>query len=401
MPNGVRDEFPTAVPESVGVPSSALRELTAQVQGYVDRDDIVGAELLIIKDRKTVLHETAGWRDREDHLGMEAGTIFNVRSMTKAVVGTATQMLIQAGVIGIRDKAAQYLDSFDNPGCREITIEHLLTHRSGLPTMSALGQSSSMSNLKEVSDFVGAAGPAREPGSAFEYTDAGYDALGAILEAVTGESLEDYVTRNVLAPLGMSDTFSVIEEGDGRLGRICSHYQRDEETGEWTRWRKPTVDGSLYRFMMGAQGLYGTLVDYARFLSFWMDQGRVGSHLMLRPDLIETAALRPVSVVDMAGQWPRRVRWHHSDGLAGAGPDGAYFPDPSRADTTDIRHLLVLDDMAVLSSVTGQATAFGHGGSPRFDGTIAMAWPELDLMALYFTHSRGQTTRMKLPAHLR
>ena len=369
MPNGVRDEFPTAVPESVGVPSPALRELAAQVQGYVDQDDIVGAELLIIKDRKAVLHETAGWRDREDHLGMEAGTIFNVRSMTKPVVGTATQMLIQAGVIGIRDKAAQYLDSFDNPGCREITIEHLLTHRSGLPTMSALGQSSSMSNLKEVSDFVGAAGSAREPGSAFEYTDAGYDALGAILEAVTGESLEDYVTRNVLAPLGMSDTFSVIEEGDGRLGRICSHYQRDEETGEWTRWRKPTVDGSLYRFMMGAQGLYGTLMDYARFLSLWMDQGRVGSHQMLRPDLIETA-LRPVSVVDMA-EWAL-IQSHYGQSWMiwpRSGPSGI-----------------------------GQATAFGHGGS---DGTIAMAWPELDLMALYFTHSRGQTTRMKLVESIR
>ena len=50
------------------------------------------------------------------------------------------------------------------------------------------------------------------------------------------------------------------------------------------------------------------------------------------------------------------------------------------------------------SSVTGQTTAFGHGGS---DGTIAMAWPELDLMALYFTHSRGQTTRMKLVESIR
>ena len=121
--------------------------------------------------------------------------------------------------------------------------------------------------------------------------------------------------------------------------------------------------------MMGAQGLYGTLMDYARFLSLWMDRGRVGSHQMLRPDLIETA-LRPVSIVDMAewaliqsqyGQswmiWPR------------SGPSG-----------------------------TGQATAFGHGGS---DGTIAMAWPELDLMALYFTHSRGQTTRMKLVESIR
>ena len=356
MPNGVRDEFPTAVPESVGVPSSALRELTAQVQGYVDQDDIVGAELLVIKDRKTVLHETAGWRDREDQVRMEAGTIFNVRSMTKPVVGTATQMLIQAGVIGIYDKAAQYLDSFDNPGCREITIEHLLTHRSGIPTMSQLGQSPQMNSLKEISDFVGAAGPAREPGSVFEYTDAGYDTLGAILEVVTSESLEDHVTRNVLTPLGMSDTFSVIGKDDDRLGRTCSHYQRDEATGAWTRWRKPTVDGSLYRFMMGAQGLYGTLMDYARFLSLWMDQGRVGSHQMLRPgpdrDGAEAGlgrrhgrvgpdpvALRTV-LDDMAelsdraddSFRPRRVRWHHRDGLAGAGPDGTVLHSFARAD---------------------------------------------------------------------
>ena len=371
MADRTQAEFPAVVPESVGVPSSALRELAAQVKGYVDQDDIVGAELLIIKDRKTVLHETAGWRDREDSVRMERGTIFNVRSMTKPVVGTATQMMIQAGVIGIRDRAAKYLDSFDNPGCRDITIEHLLTHRSGIPTMSTLEQSSPehsspMSNLKEISDFVGTEGPAREPGSAFEYTDAGYDTLGAILEMVTGESLEDHVTRSILTPLGMSDTFSVVEEDDDRLGRTCSHYQRDEETGEWTRWWKPAVDGSIYKFMMGAQGLYGTLMDYARFLSLWMDRGRVGDRQMLRPDLIETA-LTPVSVVDMA-EWAL-IQSHY-------GQSWMIWP----------------------RSVTGQTTAFGHGGS---DGTIAMVWPELDLMALYFTHSRGQTTRMKLVESIR
>ena len=367
MPNAVRVEFPAAVPESVGVPSSALRELAAQVKGYVDQDDIVGAELLIIKDRKTVLHETAGWRDREDSVRMERGTIFNVRSMTKPVVGTATQMMIQAGVIGIRDRAAKYLDSFDNPGCRDITIEHLLTHRSGIPTMDTLGlYPEAASSLREISDLVGAAGPHGEAGSAFAYTDAGYDTLGAILEVVTGEPLEDHVARNILAPIGMSDSFSVVGKDDDRLGRTCSHYQRDEGTGEWTRWWIPAVDGSIYKFMMGAQGLYGTLMDYARFLSLWMDRGRVGDRQMLRPDLIETA-LKPVSVVDMA-EWAL-IQSHY-------GQSWMIWP----------------------RSVTGQTTAFGHGGS---DGTIAMVWPELDLMSLYFTHSRGQTTRMKLVESMR
>ena len=72
MPNGVRAEFPTAVPESVGVPSSALRELTAQVQGYVDQDDIVGAELLIVKDRKT--KRPGSGRDGGSRLSMDPST---------------------------------------------------------------------------------------------------------------------------------------------------------------------------------------------------------------------------------------------------------------------------------------------------------------------------------------
>ena len=362
-----RAEFPTAVPESVGVSSSVLGELAAQVQGNVDRDDIVGAELLIIKDRKTVLHEAAGWKDRDDGVSMGRDTIFNVRSMTKPVVGTAIQMLIQEGTVGIHDRAAQYLDSFDNPGNRDITIEHLLTHRSGIPTMDTLGlYVEAASSLREISDQVGAAGPHGEVGSAFAYTDAGFDTLGAILEVVTGESLEDYVTRNILVPLGMNDTFSVTDQDDERLSKVCSHYQRDEETGKWMRWWKPTVEGSIYKFMMGAQGLYGSLKDYARFLSLWVDRGQVGSHQMLRPDLVQTA-LTPVSVVDMA-EWAL-IKSHYGQGW-----------------------------MIWPSSVTGQTTAFGHGGS---DGTIVMVWPELDLMALYFTHSRGQTTRMKLVESMR
>jgi CubicO group peptidase (beta-lactamase class C family) len=75
--------FPVATPESQGVPTAAVRRLADEVEGYVKSGTIVGGELLIIKNRKTILHEVYGARDREDKRPMERGTIFNIRSMTK------------------------------------------------------------------------------------------------------------------------------------------------------------------------------------------------------------------------------------------------------------------------------------------------------------------------------
>ena len=59
------EAFPPATPESQGIPAKALRQIAEEVQRYVDEERIVGAELLVIKNRRTVLHETFGWDDRE------------------------------------------------------------------------------------------------------------------------------------------------------------------------------------------------------------------------------------------------------------------------------------------------------------------------------------------------
>src|SRR5512136_748793 len=86
--------FEPASPESQGISDESLRLLASAVRGYVERDEVTGAELLVIKNRRTILHEVFGWRDRERRLPMERNTIFNVRSMTKPLTGMAAQMLI-------------------------------------------------------------------------------------------------------------------------------------------------------------------------------------------------------------------------------------------------------------------------------------------------------------------
>jgi CubicO group peptidase (beta-lactamase class C family) len=125
--------FPVASPESQGVSTAAVRRLAGEVEEYVKNGTIVGGELLIIKNRKTILHEVYGERDREDKRAMERGTIFNIRSMTKPLTGVAVQMLADEGKLRLDEPVAKYLPGFDNDKSKSITIEQLLQHRSGLP----------------------------------------------------------------------------------------------------------------------------------------------------------------------------------------------------------------------------------------------------------------------------
>src|SRR5262249_13867614 len=125
--------FPRATPQSVGLSAEKVKAVLAGVRELIEDQEAVGAEVLLIKDRKVVLHEGVGWRDREARLPMQPNTICCVRSMTKPVVGTAVQMLIDEGKLALTDRASKYLPSFDNPKSREITIAQMLTHTSGFP----------------------------------------------------------------------------------------------------------------------------------------------------------------------------------------------------------------------------------------------------------------------------
>ncbi|MDH5792117.1 MAG: hypothetical protein OEZ44_08000, partial [Candidatus Bathyarchaeota archaeon] len=70
-------EFSYASPESQGISNESVAELADIVRSYFDEELIVGAELVVIKNRKIVLHEVVGWNDRENEIPMERNTLFN------------------------------------------------------------------------------------------------------------------------------------------------------------------------------------------------------------------------------------------------------------------------------------------------------------------------------------
>jgi CubicO group peptidase (beta-lactamase class C family) len=362
--------FLAVVAASVSVCSGALQDALAELSGtirkYVEADRIVGAEFLVIKSGDVLLHEAYGWRDREEQKPMERDTICNIRSMTKMLTGATAQILIDEGRLQLADKVSQYLPGFNNSKSGEITILQLLTHRSGLP-LSTITRLDEFADLYSFGNSIGAQGPEFPPGSKFWYSDAGAEALGAVVEVVSGLTLDRFVTERLLVPLDMNDTCYVTEP-QAPLDRFASLYVGT--AGSWQKWWTPGEP--FYPFAWGSQSLYSTPRDYAKFLSMLLNDGVYKGSRILSQEAVDRIPT-PVSIMMNLG----------SD-----------TPAPTGFPFTQVYY----GQMSVLNvSSDGQLQVFGHSGS---DGTWAWAFPQNDMIVLYFTQSRGQVTGIRLETDL-
>ena len=117
----------------IAVSQDRLNQIAAGVRQLVEDDEAVGAEVLILHHNKPVLHQAFGLADLDRKTPLAVNTIVCIRSMTKPLVGTAIQMLVDEGKLALTDKASKFLPAFDNDKSRAITVEQLLTHSAGFP----------------------------------------------------------------------------------------------------------------------------------------------------------------------------------------------------------------------------------------------------------------------------
>jgi CubicO group peptidase (beta-lactamase class C family) len=349
--------FPPDDPARHGIAPEALARLSTFAKSVVDSGEIVGCEIAVIHDGRTLLHESYGWRDKEEGRAMENGTLFCVRSMTKPLVGAAIQMLIDERKLALSDRISSYLPSFDTDASRKITVEMLLEHTSGLPLSNLLGgELEELQSIREVADRAGALTPDFEPGTRFQYSDTGTDTLTALVEVVSGRSIEEFLNERILGPLAMKDAVLVMREDEPRRARASSQYTGAKDA--WIRFWNPK-EKPVFRFFLGSQGMYCTIEDYARFLDMWAHFGRVKDERLLSLRAVKRA-LAP-------------------------GPNEAALPtgfQSLRASYGQLMELLLRKGEGDKEEVFG----FGHTGS---DGTLAWVFPEKKLMVFYFTQSRG------------
>jgi CubicO group peptidase (beta-lactamase class C family) len=344
LPGVPEAPFPYASPESVGLSSQALDELARRVEEWVRDGRIVGAELLLVKSRQVVLHEAIGWSDKEDDIPLRRNTLYRIRSMTKPFTGTSILILVEEGELGLDDPVSMYLPSWRGERSREITLRQLLTHTGGFIQGGFPAPFAEYGSLREAVDAVGEMGPHHEVGERYVYSDLGSATLGAVVAEVSGVPVERFIETRILEPMGLADTHTAFEPGVPWASRMNPTYSSSRFGRSFSQYWHPSRE-QVFPFFRASGGLYTTVFDYARWLTCFMDLGRFEGGRILSEETVREALTRGSE--------------------AGYGLHWEVFGEPVEA---------------------GTLPPFGHGGS---DGTLALAVPAHDAVALIFTQSRG------------
>ncbi len=171
--------------------------------------DLPGLALLVVRDGQVVKAAGYGFADIERKIPVTPETVFKIGSISKQLIATGIMLLVQDGRLTVNDPVAKYFPDAP-PSWAPMRVRHLLSHTAGL-----VRESPAFDPMKATSDadIVRAlySLPLRfEPGSKWEYSNAGYYALADIIRIVSGRPWTEFIHRRVFAPLGMSTTSPTI-----------------------------------------------------------------------------------------------------------------------------------------------------------------------------------------------
>ena len=230
---------------------------------------------------------------------MKADTMFWIASQTKGMTAVAVMMLVDEGKLSLDDPVEKYLPEFkgqmvvdqkqgdevtyrkpDHP----ITIRETLCHVSGLPFKSAAEEPTLDGlPLAEAVRSYAKTPLATEPGTHYQYSNAGINTAARVLEVVSGMKYEDFMQKRLFDPLGMKDT--TFWPSQEQIGRLAKSYRptadkTDLEEFPIGQLLQPLADRE-HRFPMPAGGLFSTAKDTATFCQMLLNGGELHGHRYL------------------------------------------------------------------------------------------------------------------------
>jgi CubicO group peptidase (beta-lactamase class C family) len=250
--------------------------LSARAEELAAADEFSGA-VLVAKDGEVLFGKAYGLADREREIPNTLQTRFRIGSMNKMITAVAVLQLVEAGKLELTAPVGEYLIDYPNRDvAAEVTIHHLLTHTGGTGDIFGPQFDAHRQELRTLDDYVelyGERGPEFEPGTQWAYSNYGFILLGAVIEAVTGQSYYDYVEEHVYEPARMTATGSLPE---GRAVPDRSIGYTRPGGGKWV----PNTGTLPYRGT-SAGGGYSTVEDLARFADALL------GHELLSPESTE------------------------------------------------------------------------------------------------------------------
>jgi CubicO group peptidase (beta-lactamase class C family) len=311
-------------------PEARNAKLDETLRGLVEGRSTPGIMVLILQNGRPVYKNSVGVREVGGTAPIGDNDMFRLASMTKAVTSVAAMILVEQGKIALDDPISRFLPEFASlqvrgpdgaagPASRPPTIRELLTHTSGLsynfinnPRLADAYRQARVTEGLDQPEVTTAEAMKRlasaplgyQPGTGWEYSLA-TDVLGAVIEKVTGGSLEAFVIERIAKPLRI-ESF-VFNAPEASRARFVQATRPAEVTGalgtgyvaltspeavpfpatKGTASLDPTRALSSTAYNSGGGGMSGTVGDYARFLQMLLNEGELEGARVLKAETVK------------------------------------------------------------------------------------------------------------------
>jgi CubicO group peptidase (beta-lactamase class C family) len=347
------DGLPVKSPTEVGMSSSRLNAIERVVERGIKAGGYPGASVIVGRKGAAVFEKGFGrlsWSENSTLVDAQR-TIYDVASLSK-VVGTTTAIMIlyDENKIRLDDPVVSYIPTFGGGDKDKVTIRQLLTHTSGLPAGRDIWRIAQ--TPLEARALVLSTPLEGRPGAQYIYSDLGADVLGLLIEVVSGEPLDKFLTRRVFEPLGMNET--MYRPADSLRYRIAP---TEVTPPRGYPLRGEVHDENAYALggVAGHAGLFSTAADLSVFAQMMLNGGEYNGVQIISKQTVELFTSRAFG--------HRALGWDTAEGDYGSG-----------------RYL--------------GPTAYGHTG---FTGTSMWIDPEREMFVILLTN-RVHAARALRPA---
>lgn len=347
-------QIPAMIPLLTGIacaqtgdPLTAIRQtipvIDSSYRAFAEEHHSPGLAYALVYGNEVIHIGTFGVTDVEQQIPVTPQSVFRIASMTKSFVAAAILQLRDQGELRLDDPVSQYLPEFKQQplptdDAPVITIRHLLTHTSGLPTDDPWGdrlldmsEETFYTLMKDGFSF------STTPGQRYEYSNTAFALLGAIIKKVSGQSFDTYIDQHIFAPLGMDQTYWEYTKVPDSL--LAKGYRWLD--GHWLK--QPLVGNGVYGAI---GGMLTTLGDFAKYMALhlqaWPARNGADKGPVKRASLREMQspwmfyALREFNGETASLAYGYGLRWSrdrdkqtvgHTGGLPGFGSSWMVLPD--------------------------------------------------------------------------